>query len=255
MSVNNYLEIKNLKVSYGKHQVIDDISFSVEKGELLCILGESGCGKTTTLNAIGGFIDIDSGQIIIDGEDITHVPTSEKPTSTVFQSYGLFPNMTVMQNVTYGLKIRGINKKDREEEGKKFLDIVSLTDIADKNVESISGGQKQRVALARALIVKPKVCLLDEPLSNLDFNLRIKMRKEIKEIQKKLNITMVFVTHDIEEAISIADRMMLMHDGKILVNGKPVDIFRNETNEYVKKFLNVSSYKIDENNKFYKILE
>ena len=255
MFMNKYLEIKNLKVSYGKHQVIDDISFSVEKGELLCILGESGCGKTTTLNAIGGFIDIDSGQIIIDGEDISYVPTSDRPTSTVFQSYGLFPNMTVMQNVAYGLKIRGMNKKDREEEGKKFLDIVSLTDIADKNVESISGGQKQRVALARALIVKPKVCLLDEPLSNLDFNLRIKMRKEIKEIQKKLNITMVFVTHDIEEAISIADRMMLMHDGKILASGKPVDIFRNETNEYVKKFLNVSSYKIDDNNKFYKILE
>ena len=254
MLYNNYLDVKNLKVSYGKNLVINDISFAVKKGELLCILGESGCGKTTTLNAIGGFIDIDSGKIFIDDEDISNLPPSDRPTSTVFQSYGLFPNMTVIENVTYGLKIRGINKRMRVEEGKKFLDIVSLSEIADKNVESISGGQKQRVALARALIVNPKVCLLDEPLSNLDFNLRIKMRKEIKSIQEKLNITMVFVTHDIEEAISIADRIMIMHRGKILAIGKPIDIFKNEENEYIKNFLNVSSYKIDENNKFYKVL-
>ena len=255
MNDNNYLEVKNLKVSYGEYIVIENISFGVKKGELICILGESGCGKTTTLNAIGGFVEIDNGNITIDDEDITYLKASERPTSTVFQSYGLFPNMTVMENITYGLKIRGLSKKDRIEEGKKFTEIVSLSDIADKNVESISGGQKQRVALARALIVKPKVCLLDEPLSNLDFNLRIKMRKEIKYIQKKLNATMIFVTHDIEEALSIADRIMVMHSGKILAIGEPIDIFKNEKNEYVKNFLNVSSYKIDENNKFYKILE
>lgn len=249
-----YLEVKNLKKSYNENLVLNSISFGVEKGELLCILGESGCGKTTTLNAIGGFVDIDEGAIIIDGENITKFDASVRPTSTVFQSYGLFPNMTVLENVTYGLKIRKIKKKERNEIGMKYLDIVSLSDIADKNVEDISGGQKQRVALARALIVSPKVCLLDEPLSNLDFNLRVKMRKEIKEIQKKLGITMIFVTHDIEEAIAIADNIMIMHKGNILAKGKPIELFKNCNDQYVKDFLNVSNYKIDDNNTFYKIL-
>ena len=249
-----YLEVKNLKKSYNENLVLNSISFGVEKGELLCILGESGCGKTTTLNAIGGFIDIDEGAIIIDGENLTKLDASVRPTSTVFQSYGLFPNMTVLENVTYGLKIRKIKKKERNEIGMKYLDIVSLSDIANKNVEDISGGQKQRVALARALIVSPKVCLLDEPLSNLDFNLRVKMRKEIKEIQKKLGITMIFVTHDIEEAIAIADNIMIMHKGDILAKGKPIELFKNCNDQYVKDFLNVSNYKIDDNNTFYKIL-
>lgn len=249
-----YLEVKNLKKTYGKNLVLNGISFGIEKGELLCILGESGCGKTTLLSAIGGFISIDSGEIIIDDEDITKLDASTRPTSTVFQSYGLFPNMTVLENVTYGLKIRKIKKDEREKLGKKYLDIVSLADIYDKNVEDISGGQKQRVALARALIISPKVCLLDEPLSNLDFNLRVKMRKEIKEIQKKLGITMIFVTHDIEEAIAIADNIMIMHSGNIVAKGSPLELFKNSSEPYVKEFLNISSYKIDDNNNFYKVL-
>lgn len=249
-----YLEVKNLKKTYGKKIVLNNISFGVDKGKLLCILGESGCGKTTTLNAIGGFIDIDNGNIIIDNEDVTKYDASIRPTSTVFQSYGLFPNMTVLQNIVYGLKIKKVNKKDRIEIGKKYVDMVFLSGLENKNVEDISGGQKQRVALARALITNPKVCLLDEPLSNLDFNLRVKMRKEIKELQKKLGMTMIFVTHDIEEAIAIADKIMIMHDGNILACGTPIDIFRNCNNEYVKEFLNVSNYRIDDNNKFYKEL-
>lgn len=250
-----YIEVDNLKKAYGKNLVLDGVSFSMEKGELLCILGESGCGKTTTLNAIGGFIDIDSGKILIDGEDVTKYDASIRPTSTVFQSYGLFPNMTVLQNIVYGLKIKKVNKKDREAEGRKFANIVSLNGFEDVNVEDLSGGQKQRVALARALIVNPKVCLLDEPLSNLDFNLRVKMRREIKDIQKRLNITMLFVTHDIEEAIAIADHLMVMHKGKIVAHGTPIEIFKNCDNTYVKDFLNISNYKIDEKNNFFKVLK
>ena len=249
-----YLEVRNLKKSYGKNLVLNGVSFGAEKGELLCILGESGCGKTTTLNSIGGFINIDEGDIVIDNQNVTNLDASVRPTSTVFQSYGLFPNMTVIENVTYGLKIRKVNKKKRNEIGMKYLEIVSLIDVANKNVEDISGGQKQRVALARALIVNPKVCLLDEPLSNLDYNLRVKMRKEIKEIQKQIGITMIFVTHDIEEAIAIADKVIIMQKGKILAEGKPIELFKYCDNQYVKEFLNISSYRIDDNNNFYKIL-
>ena len=249
-----YLEVKNIKKSYDSKQVLNNLSFSLEKGKLLCILGESGCGKTTTLNIIGGFIEEYEGQIILDNVDISKKPPNERPTSTVFQNYGLFPNMSVLENITYGLKIKGIKKTEREKIGIQYVDLVSLSGLENQNVEKISGGQKQRVALARALITHPKLCLLDEPFSNLDLNLRIKMRKEIKSIQKKTNTTMIFVTHDIEEAISIADEMLILNEGVIVAKGTPIDIFKNNENQYVKDFLNLSNYKIDDNNKFYKIL-
>lgn len=249
-----YFYVENLKKSFNNKTVLNDISFSLDEGKLLCILGESGCGKTTTLNLIGGFLKADNGKIVLDNEDITNKEPNERPTATVFQSYGLFPNMTVLENIVYGLKIKGVDYKERIKKGLEYTALVSLNGLENQNVEKISGGQRQRVALARALITNPKLCLLDEPFSNLDLNLRIKMRKEIKNIQKETKTTMIFVTHDIEEAITIADEMIIMNNGYIVAKGNPIQIFKEEQNEYVKNFLNMSNYKIDENNHFYKVL-
>ena len=249
-----YFYVENLKKSFINKIVLNDISFGLDKGKLLCILGESGCGKTTTLNLIGGFLKSDNGKIFLDDEDITNKEPNERPTATVFQNYGLFPNMTVLENIVYGLKIKGVEYKQRIKKGLEYVALVSLNGYENQNVEKISGGQKQRVALARALITNPKLLLLDEPFSNLDLNLRIKMRKEIKNIQKETKTTMIFVTHDIEEAITIADYIIIMNNGYIVAKGNPIQIFKEEQNEYVKNFLNMSNYKIDENNHFYKIL-
>ena len=171
-----YLELSHLKKSFGEKTVVEDLTLSLPQGELLCILGSSGCGKTTTLNMIGGFLAPDSGQILLDGEDITAIPPERRPVSTVFQSYGLFPHMTVLQNVVYGLKFQHIRRSEAREKGLRYLDMVGLADYAGAYIHEISGGQQQRVALARALIVEPKLCLLDEPFSNLDAALRVKMR-------------------------------------------------------------------------------
>ena len=251
-----FIDVKNITKSFNKKMILDNISFNLEEHKLLCILGASGSGKSTLLNILGGFLYPDSGQIIINNEDVTKLPAEDRPTSTVFQSYGLFPNMTVFENITYGLKIKKINKKQIEEIGDKYLELVSLTELKNQNVEKISGGQKQRCAVARALIVEPKLCLLDEPFSNLDLNLRVKLRKEIKQIQKKVGTTMIFVTHDIEEAISISDKIIILHDNKIVAEGDASYIFRNlDNNAYVKEFIEASNWKIDENNQFYKVLK
>lgn len=251
-----FIDVKNITKSFNEKMILDNISFNLEEHKLLCILGASGSGKSTLLNILGGFLYPDSGQIIINNEDVTKLPAEDRPTSTVFQSYGLFPNMTVFENITYGLKIKKINKKQIEEIGNKYLELVSLTELKNQNVEKISGGQKQRCAVARALIVEPKLCLLDEPFSNLDLNLRVKLRKEIKQIQKKVGTTMIFVTHDIEEAISISDKIIILHDKKIVAEGDASYIFRNlDNNVYVKEFIEASNWKIDENNQFYKVLK
>lgn len=251
-----FIDVKNITKSFNEKMILDNISFNLEEHKLLCILGASGSGKSTLLNILGGFLYPDSGQIIINNEDVTKLPAEDRPTSTVFQSYGLFPNMTVFENITYGLKIKKINKKQIEEIGDKYLELVSLTELKNQNVEKISGGQKQRCAVARALIVEPKLCLLDEPFSNLDLNLRVKLRKEIKQIQKKVGTTMIFVTHDIEEAISISDKIIILHDNKIVAEGDASYIFRNlDNNAYVKEFIEASNWKIDENNQFYKVLK
>lgn len=232
-----YLELKNLHKRFDREPVVEDLNLSLEKGQLLCILGGSGCGKTTTLNMIGGFLAPDSGRVLLDGEDITAIPPERRPVTTVFQSYGLFPHMTVLQNVLYGLKFQRIRRSDAREKGLRYLDMVGLSDYAGAYIHEISGGQQQRVALARALIVEPKLCLLDEPFSNLDAALRTRMRQELKNLQRELGMTMVFVTHDQEEALILADRMAIMEKGRLIQYDSPLAIYHNPADRFVADFL------------------
>ncbi len=234
-----YLELKNLTKTFDNKQVVNDMSLSLEEGKLLCILGSSGCGKTTTLNMIGGFLEPTSGQILLDGQDITHLPPERRPVTTVFQSYGLFPHMTVLQNVMYGLKFQNMKKSEARQKAMDYLELVNLTEYAQRGVHEISGGQQQRVALARALVVEPRLCLLDEPFCNLDAALRVKMREGLKEIQRKLNMTMVFVTHDQEEALNLADKIAIMEQGIMTQYDTPMNIYRNPANDFVRDFLNL----------------
>ena len=232
-----YLELKNLHKRFDREPVVEDLNLSLEKGQLLCILGSSGCGKTTTLNMIGGFLAPDSGRVLLDGEDITAIPPERRPVTTVFQSYGLFPHMTVLQNVVYGLKFQRIRRAEAREKGLRYLEMVGLADYAGAYIHEISGGQQQRVALARALIVEPKLCLLDEPFSNLDAALRTRMRQELKNLQRELGMTMVFVTHDQEEALILADRMAIMEKGRLIQYDSPLAIYHNPADRFVADFL------------------
>ena len=177
-----YLELDRLSKQFDGKYAVHDLSLGLEEGGLLCILGSSGCGKTTTLNMIGGFLKPDGGRVLLDGQDITALPPERRPVSTVFQSYGLFPHMSVLQNVTYGLKFRGYSRAEAKEKGRRYLSLVGLAERENARIGELSGGQQQRVALARALIVEPKLCLLDEPLSNLDAALRVRMRGELKTL-------------------------------------------------------------------------
>lgn len=249
-----YLELSHLKKKFEGKEVVKDLSLTLEKGKLLCILGSSGCGKTTTLNMIGGFLTPDSGSILLDGQDLTKLPPERRPVSTVFQSYGLFPHMTLLENVIYGLKFRGYSKADARKKGREYLDMVGLADRADAYIHEISGGQQQRVALARALIVEPKLCLLDEPFCNLDAALRVKMREELKKLQRELGMTMVFVTHDQEEAMILADSMAIMEKGVLIQNATPADIYRNPANEFVRSFLNLDDLIWTEDGRLMKVI-
>lgn len=217
---------------------VDNIDLDVEAGSLVSILGPSGCGKTTTLKMIGGFVKPDRGRIMLDGEDITYMPPEKRPLCTVFQNYALFPHMTVMENIYYGLKFKkGLKEKEKKEKANNMISLVGLSGMENKNIGLLSGGQQQRVALARALALDPKLLLLDEPLSNLDAKLRIRMRQEIKEVQKKLGITMIFVTHDQEEAMSISDKVVVMNEGRIEQIGTPEEIYQNPANRFVADFI------------------
>lgn len=236
-----YLELKNVSKSFGEKEVVKDLSLDLPKGELLCLLGASGCGKTTTLKMISGFLKTDKGRILVDGQDITALEPEKRPVSTVFQSYALFPHMSVLDNVIYGLKFQGIRKKDAMDMGMEYLKIVDMEEYARASIGEISGGQQQRVALVRSLITKPKVLLLDEPLSNLDAKLRVKMREEIREIQKKYEITMVFVTHDQEEAMVLGDQIAIMDEGRLVQIGKPEDVYLHPQNAFARDFLGISN--------------
>ncbi len=218
-------------------QALDHVDLDVKPSEFVTLLGPSGCGKTTLLRAISGFEALDSGSIILDGEDIASVPAFKRPVNTVFQSYALFSHMSVARNVGYSLEIRGINRADRERSVTRALETVGLTGMEFRKPSQLSGGQRQRVALARAIVAKPKLLLLDEPLSALDRNLRKQMQIELKSLQSELGITFVFVTHDQEEALTMSDRVVVMRSGKIEQIGTPRDIYRKPGSRFVASFV------------------
>ena len=218
-------------------RAVDDVSFVVEDKEFLVILGPSGCGKTTTLRLVAGLERVDSGEIYIGGRNITKLPERSRDVAMVFQQYALYPHMSVEQNIGFPLKLAGIRKADAKPKVDTALEILGMKDLAGRYPSELSGGQKQRVALGRAIVRNPKAFLMDEPLSNLDAKLRVRMRSEIKDIQTRLEITTLYVTHDQSEAMSIADRIIVMGEGKIVQIGSPRDIYRNPVNRYVAAFI------------------
>ena len=237
-----YLQLKNLYKKYQDNTVVNNFNIDVEKGELISILGPSGCGKTTTLRMIAGFITPTSGDIFLSGEKITDYPPETRPVSTVFQNYALFPHLTVYENIEYGLRYplkvgKKLNKKEKKERTQKMISLVNLKGLENRRIDQLSGGQQQRVALARSLVLEPKVLLLDEPLSNIDTKLRETVRNEIRKIQKELGITMIFVTHDQEEAMSISDRIIVMNEGNIEQIGTPREIYIFPETVFVAEFI------------------
>jgi ABC-type Fe3+/spermidine/putrescine transport system ATPase subunit len=222
---------------YDRLEVLKGITMEVKKGELVTFVGPSGCGKTTLLRVIGGFTNLDSGQVILDGQRIDHLPPNLRDTRICFQNYALFPHMTVADNISYGLKIKRWKKGRIQERVEELLKLVKLEGLGERMIDKLSGGQQQRVALARALSLEPKVLLLDEPLSNLDANLRLIMRGEIRKLQERLKITTIFVTHDQFEAMSISDRIVVMREGVIQQTGSPVEIYERPRNEFIASFV------------------
>lgn len=237
-----YLQLKQLHKRFDAKEAVRDLSFSLGRGELVSILGPSGCGKTTTLRMAGGFLRPDRGSIILDGEDITSLPPERRPTATVFQSYALFPHMTVSENVTYGLRFRKVPRREALFRGDSMLEKVGLSGSGDKGIVELSGGEQQRVALARALITEPKVLLMDEPLSNLDARLRVRMRREIRQLQRELAITVLYVTHDQEEALSLSDRVVVMDGGRLVQSGSPGEVYGRARTPFVADFIGRSNF-------------
>jgi ABC-type Fe3+/spermidine/putrescine transport system ATPase subunit len=222
---------------FGEVVALHEVSLQVRRGELLTLLGPSGCGKTTLLNLVAGFLAPDSGEIAIDGARVTDLPTWRREIGMTFQNYALFPHMSVASNVGYGLRARRLDKKEIARRIAAVLDLVKLTGLEDRRPRQLSGGQQQRVALARALVVRPKVLLLDEPFSALDRNLRGVMQVELREIQRKLDVTTIFVTHDQSEALSLSDRIAVMAEGRVRQLGTPDDVYRRPADRFVASFV------------------
>ncbi len=241
------LTLNNLKKSYDQTSILNGISLSIETGEIVSILGPSGSGKTTLLNCILGITEIDSGSVVFNGQDVTGVSMEERGFNIVFQHYALFPNLNAYENITYGLKNKpGIST---QQEVNELIELLGLSQHLDKHIDQLSGGQKQRVALARTMVMKPKILLLDEPLSALDGVIKESIKEKIKTIAKEFHLTTIIVTHDPEEALTLSDRVLIMKDGSISQYAKPKDIIEHPQNSFVKEFI-LNQLEIKRNNIF-----
>ncbi|MFB9996850.1 ferric ABC transporter ATP-binding protein [Providencia rustigianii] len=237
MTQKSFVELKNITKRFGDNTVIDDLSLSIPQGSMVTLLGPSGCGKTTVLRLVAGLEKPTEGRMFIDGEDVTDRSIQQRDICMVFQSYALFPHMSLGENVGYGLKMLGLPRAEVKKRVEEALELVDLAGFADRFVDQISGGQQQRVALARALILKPKVLLFDEPLSNLDANLRRSMREKIRELQQQFNITSLYVTHDQSEAFAVSDMVLVMNKGKIMQLGSPQELYRQPASKFMASFM------------------
>jgi putative spermidine/putrescine transport system ATP-binding protein len=237
MSDASYLSLEKLTLAYGDTVAVADLDLDIRRGELIALLGPSGCGKTTTMRAIAGLLPVKSGHVRLDGADMTRVPANKRAVGLVFQSYALFPHLSVYENVAFGLKLKGMRGAELDAKVQTGLKSVGLSSFANRRPAELSGGQQQRVALARSMVMEPKVLLLDEPLSNLDARLRLEMRTELQRVQKETGVTMIFVTHDQAEALALADRIVVMKGGAIEQIGSPEDIYNRPVSSFVADFV------------------
>jgi ABC-type Fe3+/spermidine/putrescine transport system ATPase subunit len=233
----SHLFIEALEVQYGGQAAVTNLTLAAQKGEFLTLLGPSGCGKTTILRTIAGFISPSRGRILVEGKDIAPLPPHRRNIGMVFQSYALFPHMTVLENVAFGLRMRKMRRPERESRVRTALEMVGLPEMSDRYPAQLSGGQQQRVALARALVIEPAILLLDEPLSNLDANLRVELRSEIRELQKRLAITTVLVTHDQQEALAVSDRIAILNRGRLIAIGTPESLCDTPSDAFAAAFI------------------
>lgn len=236
------LVFENISKQYGNTKALDNVSISIKKGEFFSLLGPSGCGKTTLLRTLAGFEKPDTGRIMLDGQDITHLPPNQRPVNTVFQNYALFPHLSIWENIAFGLKIAKRPSQEINREVDRMLQLILMTDHAHKKPDQISGGQKQRVAIARALINKPQVLLLDEPLAALDLKLRQKMLLDLDLIHDEVGITFLFVTHDQTEAMAVSDRIAVLHHGKLEQIGRPVELYEAPKSSFVAAFIGDTNF-------------
>lgn len=231
------VEFRNVTKRYGNVTAVDSVSFTIEPGQLVTLLGPSGCGKTTTLRMIAGLEMASEGQILIGGNDVTNLSAADRDVSMVFQSYALFPHMSVLENVAYGPSVQGVSKKDANEMAMEKLSLIGLKGLEKRAPSELSGGQQQRVAVARALVLEPQVLLFDEPLSNLDAKLRRRVREDIRELQQSLNLTVAYVTHDQEEALAVSDRIIVMSNARIAQTGTPRELYEQPADLFVADFI------------------